>query len=188
MTQSQGQTLPFVGLYLPRPVFGHGQLYVGLSRVGDPSCVKVLVKDTTEQGRIDGRAGVYTVNIVYPEVLSEARRLLNISLRDRTPTSFGERTTCSGCSNDDNESPPLPMPDDDAPMPDAPMPDAVDDIDPIVSDVDATIEANILSPLRARLGHSVPRGLLTRAQAWDLAHTAEHVPSTAEEMVDPWDE
>lgn len=156
---------------------------MGLSRVGDPSCIKVLVKDTTEQGRVDGRAGVYTVNIVYPEVLSEARRLLNMSLRDRTPTSLGEHTTCSGCSNDDNESPPLPMPD-----VDAPMPDAVDDIDPIVNGVDAAIEANILSPLRARLGRSVPRGLLTRAQAWDLAHNAEHVPSTAEEMVDPWDE
>merc|ERR1719326_2004411 len=71
--KSQGQTLPFVGLYLPKPVFGHGQLYVGLSRVGDPSAIKVMVVDGGEQGRFDGRDGVWTVNIVYPEVLAEAR-------------------------------------------------------------------------------------------------------------------
>ena len=48
--KSQGQTLKNVGLYLPRPVFGHGQLYVALSRVGDPRFIKVLVMDTREQG------------------------------------------------------------------------------------------------------------------------------------------
>ena len=33
INKSQGQSMKYVGLYLPEPVFTHGQLYVGLSRV-----------------------------------------------------------------------------------------------------------------------------------------------------------
>ena len=33
----------------------------------------------------------------------------------------------------------------------------------------------------------VPTGLLTRQQAWSLAHAADFVATTADEMVDPWD-
>ena len=52
--------------------------------------------------------------------------------------------------------------------------------------VDASIERNVLSSLR-RSGARVPSGLLTRQQAWGLAHASEFVPSTDDEMVDPWD-
>ena len=33
----------------------------------------------------------------------------------------------------------------------------------------------------------VPTGLLTRQQAWSLAHAADFVATTTDEMVDPWD-
>jgi len=45
INKSQGQTFQKVGLYLPRPVFSHGQLYVAMSRVGDPSGLTILALD-----------------------------------------------------------------------------------------------------------------------------------------------
>ncbi|XP_073427380.1 ATP-dependent DNA helicase PIF1-like [Dendrobates tinctorius] len=49
INKSQGQTLHRVGIYLPEPVFGHGQLYVAFSRVKMRSNVKVQVLDTPLQ-------------------------------------------------------------------------------------------------------------------------------------------
>ena len=75
ISKSQGQSLGRVGLYLPRPVFGHGQLYVALSRSGNPPAgrlgVRIVAVDTGDgvQGRHHTLAGVYTRNVVYREVL-----------------------------------------------------------------------------------------------------------------------
>jgi ATP-dependent DNA helicase PIF1 len=43
INKAQGQSLNNVGVYLPSPCFGHGQLYVALSRAIHPSCVKMLI-------------------------------------------------------------------------------------------------------------------------------------------------
>lgn len=65
--KAQGQTIPNVGIYLPEPVFSHGQLYVTLSRSTARKNVKVLAvqpTDTKKKGS-KGTAKTYTKNIVY---------------------------------------------------------------------------------------------------------------------------
>ena len=59
--RSQGQSFGKVGLYLKYDVFSHGQLYVGMSHVTDPSNLMIyLGKDKSKN---------FTKNEVYPEVL-----------------------------------------------------------------------------------------------------------------------
>ncbi|XP_061365402.1 uncharacterized protein LOC133308732 [Gastrolobium bilobum] len=62
INKSQGQSLSHVGIYLPRPVFTHGQLYVALSRVKSKKRLKILILDD------DGCVTNSTFNIVYKEV------------------------------------------------------------------------------------------------------------------------
>ena len=42
VNKSQGQTIPNVGVYLPAPVFSHGQLYVAMSRAKSRTNIKIL--------------------------------------------------------------------------------------------------------------------------------------------------
>ncbi|XP_042059616.1 uncharacterized protein LOC121804142 [Salvia splendens] len=64
INKSQGQSLSHVGLFLRKPVFNHGQLYVAISRVTSREGLKILVcKDEEDEGNGDS-----TVNIVYKEV------------------------------------------------------------------------------------------------------------------------
>ena len=63
INKSQGQSLSKVGLYLPRPVFTHGQLYVAFSRVKSKKGLKVVVCDH------DCNVSKTTTNVVYKEVL-----------------------------------------------------------------------------------------------------------------------
>jgi ATP-dependent DNA helicase PIF1 len=69
INKSQGQTFKKVGVYLPKPVFTHGQLYVAFSRVGCKEGLRVLALDAWHDATENSPAGIYTHNIVYNEVL-----------------------------------------------------------------------------------------------------------------------
>lgn len=60
INKAQGQTLQQAVIDLRSPVFTHGQLYVALSRVGDPTAIKVMTA---------AEHGPYTANVVYPELI-----------------------------------------------------------------------------------------------------------------------
>jgi hypothetical protein len=69
INKSQGQTFKKIGIYLPQPVFFHGQLYVAFSRVSKLENIKVKVDNYPQQGHLKGDHRVYTRNIVYKELL-----------------------------------------------------------------------------------------------------------------------
>ena len=70
INKAQGQTFDKVGVFLPEPVFAHGQLYVALSRVRSKDSLKILVTDTNCQGRLDPLSdATFVRNVVYKEVL-----------------------------------------------------------------------------------------------------------------------
>ncbi|KAG7583453.1 Nucleic acid-binding OB-fold [Arabidopsis suecica] len=62
INKSQGQSLNNVGIYLPRPCFSHGQLYVAISRVTSKKGLKILIVDK------EGKPQKETMNVVFKEV------------------------------------------------------------------------------------------------------------------------
>ncbi|XP_012839282.1 PREDICTED: uncharacterized protein LOC105959688 [Erythranthe guttata] len=62
VNKSQGQSLQHVGIYLQKPVFSHGQLYVAISRVTSRRGLKILICNN------EGNTSNTTTNVVYKEV------------------------------------------------------------------------------------------------------------------------
>jgi ATP-dependent DNA helicase PIF1 len=63
--KAQGQTLLTVGLYLETDFFSHGQLYVVLSRCGDPKSIMILKrKERHSEDKV-------VRNVVYRVVLND---------------------------------------------------------------------------------------------------------------------
>ena len=62
VNKSQGQSLDNVGLYLPRSVFCHGQLYVAISRVTSPEGLHILIDSDY------GSSTNVTSNVVFEEI------------------------------------------------------------------------------------------------------------------------
>ncbi|KAK5809394.1 hypothetical protein F5H01DRAFT_381776 [Linnemannia elongata] len=85
INKSQGQTLDTVGIYLKKPVFAHGQLYVALSRVTNRNNVHVLIEGQEADTRYD-----CTTNVVYPEILppfsTDVSRVISGSCHDTAST------------------------------------------------------------------------------------------------------
>ncbi|KAL5177387.1 ATP-dependent DNA helicase PIF1 [Glycine soja] len=65
INKSQGQSLSMVGLYLPKPVFTHGQLYVALSRVNSAKGLKIMIHDN-EQKSMNSTTNVMKYPIIRP--------------------------------------------------------------------------------------------------------------------------
>ena len=63
INKSQGQSLKKVGIYLQRPVFTHGQLYVALSRVKNIQGLHVILPHQEQHGN-------KTKNVVYKEIFA----------------------------------------------------------------------------------------------------------------------
>ena len=71
INKAQSRSINNLGVYLPKAVFSHGQLYVALSRAELTHRTKVMSTDVNDtQGPIQNNDGKYTTNAVYNEVLN----------------------------------------------------------------------------------------------------------------------
>ena len=65
INKAQGQTFSTVGIYLPQPVFAHGQLYVAFSRARAFADIHVCVRHDQDYAGPQPT----TTNVVYKEIL-----------------------------------------------------------------------------------------------------------------------
>jgi ATP-dependent DNA helicase PIF1 len=65
INKAQGQNSERIGVYLPKLVFAHGQLYVASSRIGRRRALSFMLGQETCLEKDE----TYTRNVVYLEVL-----------------------------------------------------------------------------------------------------------------------
>ena len=68
INKSQGQTFKKIGIYLPKQVFLHGQLYIALSRVGCKDSIRIMIKNGWKEAIENAPEGIYTDNVVFHDV------------------------------------------------------------------------------------------------------------------------
>ena len=69
INKAQGQTFESIGLFMPQPVFSHGQLYVAFSRAKSKDNIRVKISQTSKQGKLVPNTNiVFTKNPVYKEI------------------------------------------------------------------------------------------------------------------------
>jgi len=72
ISRAQGQTFKQAGMYLPKNVFAHGHMYVGMSRCGDPKGLHIFADqgEFTQVAHLLDKSKTYSKNIVYTEMLN----------------------------------------------------------------------------------------------------------------------
>ena len=157
----------------------------------------MLVIDSKEQGTFDERDGVYTVNIVYPEILVRARELLEKSLAARASVATLTATTAAPSISASPmdicpASPPTasaievcsPCDETEAGPSDLGAQDASDATHAGEDDVDMDAAERAVERRLREAGLDVPARLLSREEAWGLAHASEQHAAVDGEMVD----
>jgi hypothetical protein len=91
INKSQGQTLGHVGLFLPRPMFTHEQIYIVVSRVRTCEGLKILITDESQQSYTS------TVNVVYPEVFQKIYNQYIYIYEDYKGGACGRLMSSWGC-------------------------------------------------------------------------------------------
>jgi hypothetical protein len=71
INKCQGQSLSRAAIYLPEPVFSHGQLYVAASRCSNPDTLTFMIIPNRETQGHDPTHGWFTQNVVYTESLTD---------------------------------------------------------------------------------------------------------------------
>ena len=71
INKAQSQSFEKVGIFLPKSVFSHVQLYVALLRSGCAAATRIFIPvDSENHVKFASHEGVYTRNVVFQEVFT----------------------------------------------------------------------------------------------------------------------